>query len=55
MANMINYKHRTYLASTAIRGFELILEPQTSITEFIEYVDENTSSEQAILRDHLTN
>ena len=55
MANMVHYKHSTYLTSTEIRGFELILEPQTSITEFIDYIDENTSSEQAILLDQLTN
>ena len=55
MANMIPYKHRTYLTYTEIRGFELILEPQTSITEFIDYIDDNTSSEQAIPLEQLTN
>jgi len=50
MANMIHYKHRTYLTSTAIRGFELILEPQFSFTVFIDYIHNNTSSDSSILR-----
>jgi hypothetical protein len=55
MANMIRYKHRTNLTSTAIRVFELTLEPKTNFTKFIDFIDDNVSSEQPILTDQLTN
>ena len=32
MANTIHYKYCAYLMSTAIRGFEITLEPRMSIT-----------------------
>jgi len=54
MANMIYYKHRTYVKSTAIRDFGLILEPLTSNTEFIDYIQDNLSSTQPILIDQQT-
>jgi len=55
MANMIHYKHRTYLTSTAIGAFEIIPELRTSITEFIDNIQDNLSSAQPILTDQLTN
>jgi hypothetical protein len=48
-------KYGTYLTFTKIRAFEIILELQTSITVFIDCIHDNTSSEQSILTDQLTN
>ena len=50
MANTIHYTDRTYLVSTAVRGFELVLEPQFSVTVFIDYIHDNNSSDPSILR-----
>jgi len=55
MSNMIHYNYSTYLTSAKIRDFKIVLELQTSITVFIEYIHENTSSEELILTDQLTN
>jgi hypothetical protein len=55
MANMIHYSYSACLTSTKIRAFEIALELQTSVTVFIEYIHENTSSEELILTDQLTN
>jgi len=52
---MIHYNYSTYLTSAKIRAFEIVLELQTSITVFIEYIHENTCSEEIILADQLTN
>ena len=55
MSNITHYKHRTYLTSTAIKGFEYVLEPQISITVLIVYIHDNTSSDSPVLTDQLTN
>jgi len=55
MLNVIHYKYRTYLTSTAITGFELKLEPQLSIRIFIDYIHDSTSSESPILTGQLVN
>jgi hypothetical protein len=52
---MIHYTYRTYLTSTVIRAFELVLEPQIRITVFIDYIHDNTSSDSPVLTDQLTN
>ena len=51
MANMTHYKYRTYLTFTEIRNFELVFEPQISITIFIDYIHDNTSLDAPIRRD----
>jgi len=43
MANLVHYKHITKLTSTVIRGFELIVDPQIHITEFVDFIPDNTS------------
>jgi hypothetical protein len=51
MANMIQYKNRTYLMSTAMCVLLLIPEPQTYIAVFIDYVYDNTYSQLLIITD----
>jgi len=55
MANMVHYKHRTNLTSTEFRAFEIIPELLRSITEFIDNIQDNLSSEQPVLTEKLTN
>jgi len=42
MANLVHYKHITKHTSTVIRGFELIVDPQIHITEFDDFIPDNT-------------